>query len=53
MSRNDFSSFLIEEIRLQLERIDEASNHEEVEEGTDNARRYLIKLEELIGGETA
>lgn len=43
-------TFLIEEVRLQLDKADEASCHEEVEEATESARRYLDRLEALLGG---
>lgn len=47
---DDFISFLIQEIGLELDAADEASNHEEVEEATANARRYLDRLQGLLGG---
>lgn len=47
---DEFTSFLIEEIQLQLDQIDEASSHEEVEDATENARRYLERLKAKLGG---
>lgn len=47
---DEFTAFLLQEVRLQLDAADDASTHDEVEEATTNARRYLDRLEEKLGG---